>query len=260
MLHTGMESRSFALLRTFVRCWLGGACFNTRGMQNIGMTYAMLPGLASIHTDKTELRKAIKRYARHHQSHPFWLPCLAGIYLNLEQAIGSGRFPEKLFPKVKDTTSYTLSALGDSVFAGSLLVFWALATTAMLLAGLHAAPFILGFALFAGLQAFRAITFLAGLRGGLQFLERLRKWDLINWGARLKYANAVLLALVWAQVWPRPIVWWQWSLGVVALILFGRFVRTGLMSRVFAVAAFLVLTELSDEIQMMMTGLFTALN
>lgn len=242
-------------MRTFVRCWLGGACFNTRGMQNIGMTYAMQPGLNSIHSDKAEYRKALKRYARHHQSHPFWLPCLAGLYLHLEKAIADGRFPEKLFPKVKDTTSYTLSALGDSVFAGSLLVFWALATTAMLLAGMHVAPFVLGFLFFAGLQAFRALTFLAALRHGLQFLERLRHWDLINWGARLKYVNAVMLSLVWAQIWPHPLVWWQWILGVSALILFGRFVRTGLVSRVFAIAAFLAMTELVPEIRMLLSEL-----
>lgn len=255
-----MDARSFAFMRTFVRCWLGGACFNTRGMQNVGMTFAMIPGLGAIHKDRAEYRKALKRYARHHQSHPFWLPCLAGIYLNLEKAIASGRMPEKMFPKVKDTMSYTLSALGDSVFAGSLLVFWALATTAMLLAGMHVAPFVLGLTLFAGLQAFRAATFLAGLRHGMQFLDRLRRWDLINWGARLKLANAVLLALVWAQIWPHPLVWWQWVLGVSALILFGRFVRTGLVSRVFAVAAFLAMTEFLPEVRSALTGLLAGLH
>lgn len=242
------EGKAQAFMRTFVRCWLGGACFNTRGMQNIGMTYAMMPGLRAIHPDPAAYRRALRRYVRHHQSHPFWLPCLAGIYLHLEQNIHDGRFPEKMFHKVRDTTSYTLSALGDSVFAGSLLVFWALATTAMLLAGLQVAPFVLGLLLFAGLQGFRALTFLAGLRNGLQFLERLRRWDLINWGARLKYANAGLLVVIWAQIWPQPMVWWQWVLGVSALTLFGRFVNTGLISRVFAAAAFLLMTELLPEI------------
>ena len=95
----------------------------------------MQPGLEIIHTDPKELRKARKRYVRHYQSHPFWMPCLVGIFLNVEKAIATGSFPPTMLQKVKDTTAYALSAIGDSVFAGSLLIFWALATVCLLLSG-----------------------------------------------------------------------------------------------------------------------------
>lgn len=239
-----VDTRSMAFLRSFVRCLLAGAAFNTRGMQNISLTYAMQPGLAAIHEDPREYRMALRRYVRHYQSHPFWMPCLVGIFLHMEQAIAAGRFPPKMLAKVKDTTAYTLSAIGDSVFAGSLLILWALLTICLLLTGHTTLPFLLGLTFFLGLQAFRVYTFLVGLRGGFQFLERLRKWNLINWGTRVKYFNAVLLVWLWALIWPQPLIWWQWLIGVVALMLFGRFVRTGVLSRVFAAAAFLALIQM----------------
>ncbi|GKT34188.1 hypothetical protein ADUPG1_002760, partial [Aduncisulcus paluster] len=40
------------------------AGFNTRGLQNIGFSYAMQPGLEAIYDDHAELVKARKRYRR----------------------------------------------------------------------------------------------------------------------------------------------------------------------------------------------------
>ena len=234
------ETHAMAYLRSFMRCYMAGAGFNTRGMQNIGLVYAMQPGLTAIHREAKALRSAQKRYVRHYQSHPFWLPCLVGIYLNVEATIAAGRFPPKMLAKVKDTTAYTLSALGDSVFAGSLLIFWVLLTICLLLSGQTGAALILGGTFLMGLQAFRAYAFVCGVRQGFRFLEKLKRWDLINWGRRVKYANALLLVWLWTLIWPRPYQWWEWLLGVAALLLFGRFVRTGLVSRVFAAAVFVV--------------------
>lgn len=227
-----------AFMRSYMRCYMSGAGFNTRGMQNIGLMYAMQPGLMAIHKDPKELRAAQKRYVHHYQSHPFWMPCLVGIFLNVESAIAANRFPPKMLAKVKDTTAYTLSAIGDSVFAGSLLIFWAMLTICLLLADQTTLSFVISLSFLAGLQAFRVYTFTCGVRQGFKFLEKLKRWDLINWGRRVKYANAGLLIWLWALIWPRPYQWWEWLIGVVALILFGRFVRTGMVSRVLAAVVF----------------------
>lgn len=251
------ESHSVAFLRTLLRCYLGGAGFNTRGMQNIGLVYAMQPGLRSLHTNPKDLKAAQKRYVRHYQSHPFWLPCLVGIYLNVESSIAEGRFPPNMLAKVKDTTAYTLSALGDSVFAGSLLIFWALMTICLLLIGQAEAAIGMGVCFFFGLQFFRAYTFVCGIRQGFKFLEHLKRWDLINWGRRIKYLNSLLLVWLWTLIWPRPFEWWEWLIGVSALMLFGRFVRTGVLSRVFAVAVFVVLI---DRFGMIEQGIRAAFN
>lgn len=243
------DSRAMAFIRSFMRCYMAGTGFNTRGMQNIGLMYAMQPGLAAIHKNPKDLKTAQKRYVRHYQSHPFWMPCLVGIFLNVESAIAAGRFPPKMLSKVKDTTAYTVSAIGDSLFAGSLLIFWALLTICLLLSGYTTAPFLLGLCFLLGLQLFRVYTFTCGVRQGFKFLEQLKKWDLIDWGRRVKYANAVLLVWLWALIWPRPYQWWEWLVGVVALILFGKFVRTGLVSRVFAAAVFVALIDVFPWIE-----------
>ncbi len=249
MSDTHTESKAMAYLRTYMRCYMSGVGFNTRGMQNIGLMYAMQPGLRAIHTDPKELKAAQKRYVRHYQSHPFWLPCLVGIYLNMESSIAAGRFPPKMLSKVKDTTAYTLSAIGDSVFAGSLLIFWALLTICLLLSEQQGVALLLGVSFFIGLQAFRGFAFVGGVRHGFKFLQHLKQWDLINWGRRIKYLNAVLLVWLWALIWPRPYDVLEWAVGVCALMLFGRFVRTGLISRVFAVAFFLALIDFFPEME-----------
>jgi PTS system mannose-specific IID component len=248
------ETLVMAYLRSFMRCYMAGAGFNTRGMQNIGLVFAMQPGLSAIHADAKSLKGALKRYVRHYQSHPFWLPCLVGIYLNMEKSIAAGRFPPTMLAKVKDTTAYTLSALGDSVFAGSLLIFWALLTICLLLSGQNVAPLVLGICLFIGLQGFRVYTFVSGVRHGFRFLERLKRWDLINWGRRIKYANAVLLLWLWTLIWPRPYDWWEWILGTGALMVFGRFVRTGLLSRMLAAAVFVLGIETFPRLEQLVRG------
>lgn len=243
------ESHAMAYCRSFMRCYLAGAGFNTRGLQNIGLTYAMQPGLTAIHTDPKELRAAQKRYVRHYQSHPFWLPCLVGIFLHVEASIAAGRFPAKMLSKVKDTTAYTLSALGDSVFGGSLLIFWALMTICLLLSGHMFVALAVGLCFFFGLQLFRGYAFVCGVSQGFKFLERLKKWDLINWGRRVKYVNAALLVWLWVLIWPQPYDWWEWVFGVGALMLFGRFVRMSMMSRVLATAAFVAFIDLFPTIE-----------
>ncbi|EGB15905.1 PTS system mannose/fructose/sorbose family IID component [Pseudodesulfovibrio mercurii] len=243
------DTKTVAFLRSFLRCYLTGAGFNTRGMQNIGLMYAMLPGLGAIHKDPKDFRAALKRYARHYQSHPFWTPCMVGILLNVETTISAGHFPPRMLAKVRDTTSYTLSAIGDSVFAGSLLIFWALLTICLLLTGFPYLAFALGLVMFVGLQVFRAYTFIGGVKQGFRFLERLRHWDLINWGTKVKYANAALLLWLWTLIWPRPYDWWEFAVGLAALLLFARYVRTGLLSRVLAVAVFVGLIELFPWIE-----------
>lgn len=227
-------------VRSFIRCYMAGVGFNTRGMQNLGLMYAMQPGLRAIHSDSRELKDAYKRYVRHYQSHPFWLPCLVGIYLNVESSIAAGRFPPKMLAKVKSTTAYTLSALGDSVFAGSLLIFWALLTMCLILSDQLAAAIALGLTFFIGLQAFRAYTFTCGVRLGFKFLEMLKRWDLINWGRRVKYVNAALLVWLWTIIWPRPFQWWEWLVGVTALLLVGKYGKVGFMPRMIAAAVFVV--------------------
>ncbi|WP_319762935.1 PTS system mannose/fructose/sorbose family transporter subunit IID [Maridesulfovibrio sp.] len=237
-----------AFVRCFLRSYFVGAGFNTRGLQNIGFSFAMQPGLEAIYDDYAELVKARKRYVKHYNSHPFWAPLLVAIFLSVEMQIRDGRFPVQLLDKLKNTTSYTLSAIGDSVFSGSGLIFWALATVNMLLAGHHTQAMILGVVLFGVLQIFKGFIFWAGINRGLGFLDELKKWDLINWGERLKYANAFLVLLIWFQLWPRPLHGNEWYAGTAALGFFGWLVASGKVAREIVAVLVVVIGVLATHL------------
>lgn len=197
-------------LLVFLRTYLVGAAFNSRGLQNVGFMYAMDPGLAAIHTGSAELNKARVRYARHHNCHLFWTPFVAGMLLHTENEIAQGRMLPAAFGTIKDTTLNTLSALGDSVFGGTLLVSWGLVTAACCAYGMPELALALSAALFLALQLFKLCTFVCGIRFGLSALFWLRRWDLINWGDKLKTANTLLLLLVLFLCLPDtpdPVLW-----------------------------------------------------
>lgn len=232
----GGEPEVRVLLRCLARSYLVGANFNTRGMQNIGLSYAMDPGLAAIHTERKALTEARRRYLRHYNTHPFWTPLLIGIFLSLEVKIAKGQLPVGTLDNVRQTTTYTLSAIGDSVFGGGVLVLWALATACLIVTGHGELAVVTGGVLLLGLQVFKALTFFAGLREGYRFLPRLKRLNLINWGRRIKLVNALLLVLFWYLVWPRPVLWAEWILGVGALCLATWLVLKTRLSRGLALA------------------------
>lgn len=229
------SERGKAYLKCFLRTYLVGASMNPRGLMSVGLLYAMQPGLWAIHREPKAREQALKRYARHFSSHPFWVPCLVGIFLSVEADIAGRRLPPEALEKIKNTTSYTLSAIGDSVFAGSLLIFWALLTSCLLLLGQRALPVGLGVFFFLGLQCFRVYTFLGGVRRGFSFLGSLKRWDLINWGRRIKFVNAALLLWLWQLLFPRGNAF-TWAWGMAALALAGVLTLRPILPR-WAVAA-----------------------
>ncbi|MCC8194059.1 MAG: PTS system mannose/fructose/sorbose family transporter subunit IID [Deltaproteobacteria bacterium] len=206
-------------LLVFLRTYLVGAAFNMRGLQNVGFMYAMDPALAAIHRDPGELRKARNRYARHYNCHPYWTPLVAGMLLHTESEIANGRMSPEVFASIKDTAVNTLSALGDSVFGGTLLVTWALAMASLIISGHAWVALASSAALFVALQLFKLGIFIAGVRFGLTALFWMRRWGLINWGDRLKIVNAFLLLLFLLLCLPEKDDPALWGLAVVCIIL-----------------------------------------
>ena len=197
-------------LIVFLRTYLVAAAFNMRGLQNVGFIYAMDPGLVAIHRDPTELRKARQRYARNYNCHPYWTPFVAGMLLHMEGEIAKGRMSSSAFGPIKDAAVNTLSALGDSVFGGTLLVTWALAMSAMIIGDYAGTALVVSIALFLALQIFKFTSFVVGVRYGFPVLFQLRRLDLINWGDRLKIINALLLVFLLALCVPgkdSPTIW-----------------------------------------------------
>lgn len=196
-------------LLVFLRAHLVGAAYNMRGLQNVGFMLALDPALKAIHHTEEELRKARGRYVRYFNCHPFFTPLAAGMFLHVESEIANGRMPPETFTAIKDTTTNTLSAIGDSVIGGTMMPTWALLAALLVITGYYGLALVFSLCALLLLQAFKLVTFAIGVRYGLMTLFRLRKWDLINRGDKLKICNAVLLLLACALCVPKtqPAMW-----------------------------------------------------
>ncbi|RQD56905.1 MAG: 3-keto-L-gulonate transporter [Desulfonatronovibrio sp. MSAO_Bac4] len=210
-----------ALFKCFLRSYLTAGAFNTRGMQNIGLAYALDPGLKEIYSDAGKLQKARRRHIKLYNTHPIWNPLLIGLFLSLERKIARDLFPAPSLPKVKSTLVFTLSAIGDSFFSGSLLITWSLISILLLFSGMHHAAIGIGIVFLMGVQIFKVYTFYMGLTQGLVFINNLKKWNLINWGSRLKVFNCLLVLAFWLVIWP-----FNWHIYSFILISFTGLVLT----------------------------------
>ena len=92
---------------------------------------------------------------------------------------------------------------------------------------------------FVALHVFKFCTFMLGFREGLKFLIRLKQWNLINWGQRLKLLNAMLLTWLLYLVWPGEDTGAIWAVGVGGLALGGWLISRTALSR--EIVALLVL-------------------
>lgn len=219
-----MDAR--VLLRVFLRTYLVGSAFNTKGMQNVGLSYIMEPGLQALYRgDSPALRKARSRYLKHYNTHPFWTPLVVGIFLSMETKIAAGLLPPDLLSKLRATTVYALSALGDSFFGGSFLVMWSLIGANLAVRG-HVFFLAAWMTLcLVGLHAFKAYTFGRGYAQGLAFLQRLKSWNLIDWGTRIKYFNGLLLAFFAVAILPGTGPWRLAWAGAACLAAAGSLLR-----------------------------------
>lgn len=200
------EMNTRVLFSVFFRTYLVGAAFNTKGLQNIGFSYVVEPGLRAIYQGK-KLQKARRRYLGLYNTHLFWTPMLAGIFLFLEQKIARDLIPVQAHVQLRSTLSYTLSAIGDSFLSGSFFIFWSLVSISFCLLSWYQPMFVFWGGCFVLLQAVKLYTFYLGLTQGLDCLQRLQRWDLINWGQRLKFVNACLLPVIWYLFLPLNADW-----------------------------------------------------
>lgn len=187
----------------FLRCYLVGAAFNTRGLQHVGLAYAMEPGLVALYPDPAARDEVFTRYLKLYNTHFFWTPLLVGLFLSLEEKIAQGLVPAEMLDNVKTTTAFTLSAIGDTFFSASVMGLWGLSAACLAASGRYGLLLASAGVLFLAAQVFKAVTFHKGYREGFQVLRRLKRWDLVNLGRRIKVVNAVLLPLFWILARPR---------------------------------------------------------
>lgn len=170
------------------------AAITSRGMQQIGLSYVLAPGLRSLYPDPEDRARAFARYNEHSNTHAFMLPCYAGLLLSMEAQIAAGTLPEAIMTALRQTLATTLSALGDGFFSGAVRTFWALISILLILEDHVLSAGIFTVALLCLLQIFRVSGFFFCLSRGIAALQWLRNLDLISWTERLKIFNALLIA------------------------------------------------------------------
>jgi len=113
-------------------------------MQNIGFTYALLPGLKTIIPQR--FTEVIHRYSAFFNTQPYMAPTAAGVFLHLHE-----QGEEELIERIKPSLSGSLAAIGDTFFwatlkpllALSLLIsvlteqFWGLTVAVLLYNSVH---------------------------------------------------------------------------------------------------------------------------
>jgi len=82
-------------------------------MQNIGFSYAILPGLKQLFPET--YNTLIKKYTRFFNTQPYMAPTVIGVSLNLEEQ-GQGN----MFEKIQTALSGSLAAIGDTFFWATL--------------------------------------------------------------------------------------------------------------------------------------------
>jgi len=228
------------LLRCFLRTYLVNAVYNPRGLQNIGFIFVFEPALEFLYGPGERFVEARLRYARHHNCHQFFTPMLLGVLLRLESGIATGVLPASVLENLKDTTANTLSAIGGSLFNGTLMVTWALVSACLILAGLPEKALWFTILCFVLLQVFKLLTCALGFRKGMEALFLLRQLDLINWCDRVKYVNAVLLGLfLWLALPAAPMA--VWAILALYLLFMGWLVGKSHISRVLVALVLLVM-------------------
>lgn len=190
------------LAACFLRCYLVGAAYNTRGLQHVGLAYAMEPGLIALYPDPVQRDRVFTRYLDLYNTHFFWTPLLVGLFLSLEVKIARGVIPAEMLDNVKTTTAFTLSAIGDTFFSASIMGLWGVSAACLVAGGQYVLLAVFAGGLFIAAQVFKAATFKAGYREGFHVLRRLKRWDMVNLGRKVKLANAVLLSLFWILAHP----------------------------------------------------------
>jgi len=108
------------LFRVFLRSLLLQASWNPKGMQNLGLAYALYPALEVLYPERTALQAAVQRHLAFFNTHPYSAAAILGGVLYHERRIAAGQEPPSQAVAFKAALMGPLAALGDGFFWLSL--------------------------------------------------------------------------------------------------------------------------------------------
>jgi PTS system mannose-specific IID component len=174
------------LLRVFLRSLFLQASWNPKGMQNLGLAYALFPALEQLYPDKAALEAAVRRHLVFFNTHPYVAAAIVGGVLYHEQRIALGEEPPDKVVAFKAALMGPLAALGDGFFWLSLKPAVG-AVCAALVPVLHAWAALLFLALYNLVHlSLRARFYWLGLSLGDRLVEAVARANLPSRGARLR--------------------------------------------------------------------------
>jgi PTS system mannose-specific IID component len=162
------------------------ASWNPRGMQNLGLAYALFPALKVLYPEEPNLSAAVKRHLVFFNTHPYAAAAIVGGVLFHEERIARGEEGPERVVAFKAGLMGPLAALGDGFFWLSLKPAVG-AVCAAMVPLLHAWAAVLFLVLYNTVHfTLRARLFWIGLKQGDQLVETLARANFPARGARLR--------------------------------------------------------------------------
>ena len=110
----------WALMRVFWRSLFLQASWNMKGMQNLGLAYALFPALQKLYPNPLDLKNTLQRHLTFYNTHPYMAAAVVGGILHHEERIARGEWPPEKGEAFKKALMGPLAAVGDGFFWLSL--------------------------------------------------------------------------------------------------------------------------------------------
>jgi PTS system mannose-specific IID component len=181
---------TWVLVRVFLRSLFLQASWNPKGMQNLGLAYAVFPALESLYPDRAAREEAVRRHLVFFNTHPYVAAAIVGGVVNHEVRIARGEETPDKVVAFKAALMGPLAALGDGFFWLSLKPAVGAVSAAMVpLLGVWAVPlFLVLYNLVHVLLRVR--LYWLGLSLGDRLVEAVARANLPSRGAKLRAVAA----------------------------------------------------------------------
>ncbi|WAM25588.1 MULTISPECIES: PTS system mannose/fructose/sorbose family transporter subunit IID [Myxococcus] len=178
------------LLRVFLRSLFLQASWNPKGMQNLGLAYAVYPALAALYPQGPAREEAVRRHLVFFNTHPYVAAAIVGGVINHEERIARGEETPDKVVAFKAALMGPLAALGDGFFWLSLKPATGAVSAALVpLLGVWAVPLFLVLYNLVHLLL-RVRLYWLGLTLGDRLVEAVARANLPARGARLRAVAA----------------------------------------------------------------------
>lgn len=178
------------LLRVFFRSLFLQASWNPRGMQNLGLAYALFPALQRLYPAREAQTAAVRRHLAFFNTHPYVAAAIVGGVLFHEERIARGEEPPETVVAFKAALMGPLAALGDGFFWLSLRPAVGAFCAALVpwLGAWAVVVFLIAYNLVH--LTFRARLYVMGLTQGDRLIEGISRANLPARGAKLRTVAA----------------------------------------------------------------------